>query len=72
MVVVVVVVVNIMPHHLNLRLLKTGHKITFLTNCITAAIKSICWSQVTGLLDLMKGHSDHKSQMELTNPFFDH
>ena len=36
----------------------------------TVPIKSIRQSQVTGLLDLTKGHSGHRSQMELTNPFF--
>ena len=36
----------------------------------TVAIKSIRRSQVTGLLDLTKGHSGHRSQTELTNSFF--
>ena len=36
----------------------------------TVAIKSIRRSQVTGLLDLTKGHSGHRSQTELMNPFF--
>ena len=33
----------------------------------TVPIKSIRRSQVTGLLDLTKGHSGHRSQTELTN-----
>ena len=37
---------------------------------VTVPIKSIRRSQVTGLLDLTKGHSGHRSQMELTNSFF--
>jgi len=37
---------------------------------ITVAIKSIRRSQVTGLLNLTKGHTGHRSQREVTNSFF--
>ena len=36
----------------------------------TVAIKSIRRSRVTGLPNLMKGHRGHRSQKQVTNPFF--
>ena len=45
------------------------HSTTEIGTHATVVIKSNNWSQVTGLLDLMKGHSGHRSHMELTNSF---